>query len=202
MRYIAMLMVLVATGMSDAVAQKTEPLQIKLVRSKVVLETGQEGVEDVATYTNISQGTLRNLVATLPVPKYTELVVASVRPANAKASIDGKNFFNVPLVRKQVQANGVKVEQLVPLNEYRYLRWYPGELAPDKPLDFSARFKVSVPDSQGVKPEKVLADLLGVFALGYGLAEGAKTRNQPVSAPTLVNCTSTRVGDRVNTTCF
>ena len=166
---IVALTVVLVTSMHDATAQKTvsntsdagaNPLQVKLVRSKVVLESGQEVmqsaavakpgeiIEDVATYINTTKFALKNVEATLPVPTNTELVMASVKPATAKASIDGKNFSKIPLTRKVRQPNGVEVEQPVPLSEYRYLRWYPGELLPDKPLSFSARFKVA--DSQVV----------------------------------------------------
>ena len=159
MRYTAILVFIVlvfSAGVTDAIAQTaaTSPLQIKLVRSKVVLENGVETMqsaavaqpgeilEEVATYTNTSKSALKSVEATLPIPRNTELVMASVNPTNAKASIDGKNFSNMPLVRKQLQANGVEVEQLVPLSEYRYLRWYPGELKPERPIAFSARFRV------------------------------------------------------------
>ena len=148
--------VMSVTGLTNATAQKAanEPLQVKLVRSKIVLESGREAtqsatiatpgdiLEEVATYTNISKAPLKSVEATLPIPASTELVMASIKPANAKASVDGKNFSKIPLTRKVRQANGVELEQPVPLSEYRYLRWYPGELAPDKPVSFSARFKV------------------------------------------------------------
>jgi uncharacterized repeat protein (TIGR01451 family) len=151
-------------GLPDALAQKAtvdtprraaEPLQISLVRSKVVVENGKDVMqsaavaqpgdilEEVATYTNTSTAVLKNVEATLPVPPNTELVMASVKPATAKASVDGKNFSKVPLTRKVRQANGVEIEQPVPLSEYRYLRWFPGDLAPAKPLSFSARFVVA-----------------------------------------------------------
>ena len=100
-------------------------------------------LEEVATYTNTSKSALKSVEATLPIPPNTELVMASVKPTSAKASIDGKSFSKLPLTRKVRQANGVEVEQPVPLSEYRYLRWYPGELQPGKPLSFSARFKVA-----------------------------------------------------------
>jgi len=142
---------------AGAFAQKavTDPLQIKLVRSKVVQDKGRElmeaaatarpgdVLEDVATYTNTTKAALKNVEATLPVPPNTELVMASIKPAAAKASTDGKTFSTMPLKRKVKQANGIEVETPVPLSEYRYIRWYPGELAPDKPLAFSARFKVA-----------------------------------------------------------
>ena len=148
---------LLAIGTPLASAQKAavDPLQIVLVRAKVVVENGREVMqsaaiakpddvlEEVATYTNISKAALKSLEATLPIPPNTELVMASVKPANAKASIDGKSFSKLPLTRKVRQANGVEVEQPIPLSEYRYLRWYPGELQPGKPMSFSARFKVA-----------------------------------------------------------
>lgn len=140
---------------SDAARGAAEPLQITLVRSKVVLENGREVMqsaavakpdeilEEVATYTNISRSALKSVEATLPVPANTELIMASVKPSTAKASLDGKSFSKIPLTRKVRQSNGVEVEQPVPLSEYRYLRWYPGELLPGKPAAFSARFKVA-----------------------------------------------------------
>ena len=153
---IAIVLALVV-GAPFAFAQKAvaDPLQIVLVRAKVVVENGREVMqsaaiakpddvlEDVATYTNTSKSALKSVEATLPIPPNTELVMASVKPTSAKASIDGKSFSKLPLTRKVRQANGVEVEQPVPLSEYRYLRWYPGELQPGKPLSFSARFKVA-----------------------------------------------------------
>ena len=144
-------------GMPLAFAQKAaaDPLQIILVRAKVVIENGREVMqsaaiakpddvlEEVATYTNTSKSALKSVEATLPIPPNTELVMASVKPANAKASIDGKSFSKLPLTRKVRQPNGVEVEQPIPLSEYRYLRWYPGELQPGKPMSFSARFRVA-----------------------------------------------------------
>lgn len=151
-------------GVPDAVAQKgstdsqraaTDPLQIKLVRSKVVLESGREVfesaasakpgdiLEEAATYTNTSKSSLKGLEATLPVPGNTELVMASIKPANAKASVDGKTFAKLPLVQKVRQSNGVEVERPVPLALYRYLRWYPGEIAAEKSMTVTARFKVA-----------------------------------------------------------
>ena len=149
-----------------ATSANVEPLEIKLERAKIVSadnkETRQsaaiakpgEILEETATYTNKSAAALKGLEATLPVPINTELVMGSVSPANAKASTDGKNFSTIPLTRKIKQANGVEVEQAVPLSEYRYLRWYPGELAAQKSLAFSARFKVASDASQAVSAVK------------------------------------------------
>lgn len=152
--FAGMVFVLSATG-AHAQKAETDPLQINLVRTKVVQDKGREVMEaattakpgdvleDVATYTNTTKVPIKNVEATLPVPADTELVLASVKPANAKASTDGKIFSTMPLSRKVKQANGAEVETPVPLSEYRYIRWYPGELVPSRPVAFSARFKVA-----------------------------------------------------------
>ena len=152
---IAGMVFVVSAAVAQAQKAVTEPVQITLVRSKIIQDKGREVLEsadtakpgevleDVATYTNTTKATIKNVAATLPVPANTELVMASIKPSSAKASTDGKTYSSMPLKRKVKQANGVEVETPVPLSEYRYIRWYPGELAPGKPLAFSARFKVA-----------------------------------------------------------
>jgi hypothetical protein len=149
-------------GVSAAAAQKAvtknaadNPLDIRLERSKVVVVAGKESLQnaatakpgdvlqDLATYTNKSSRALSGVEATLPVPANTELLMNSVTPATARASVDGINFFAMPLKRKVKQANGVDVEQAVALSEYRYLRWYPGELGAKQSIVFSAQFRVA-----------------------------------------------------------
>jgi hypothetical protein len=143
------------TPKNDAIKNQVEPLKISLVRSKVVVIDGKEvlqsaevakpgdTLEDVATYTNISKSALKRVEATLPIPPNTELVVTSVKPAGAKASVDGVSFSSMPLKRKIKQSNGVEVEQNIPLSEYKYLRWPAGDLAAEKSMLVSARFKLS-----------------------------------------------------------
>ncbi len=148
-----------AAAKPAAAAGKTaatpDPVEIKLERRKITMVNGKEVpaeatvakpgdvLEEVVTYTNKSKNSVTKLEATLPVPSNTEFVMASVNPAGAKASIDGKLFSDIPLKRVVKQANGVEVEKAIPLTEYRFLRWYPGELAAGKSLVFSARFKVA-----------------------------------------------------------
>ncbi len=138
----------------QAVAKSaSEPLTIKLERKKVTQVDGKEllvsaaevkpgeTLEETATYANQSKKNLR-VDATLPVPKFTELVVGSVRPADVKASLDGKSYAAMPLKRKVKQANGVVLEQVVPVAEYRFLRWETVDLGPEKSFVVSARFRL------------------------------------------------------------
>lgn len=139
----------VAKGAAD------NPLNIRLERSKIIVIAGKESLQnaitakpgdvlqDVATYTNKSSRALSGVEATLPVPANTELIMSTVTPATARASVDGTNFSAMPLKRKVMQANGVEVEQAVAMSEYRYLRWYPGEIGAKQSIVFSAQFRVA-----------------------------------------------------------
>ena len=152
------------TPVAAKLPANADPLEVKLVRSKVVIVDGKETLqsaeiakpgeilEEVVTYSNKSKALLKRLEATLPIPANTELMMASVKPGNGKASIDGRQFFPLPLKRRLKQANGLDIEQLVPLSEYRYLRWYPGDLAADSSLIFSARFKLSNESAPAASP--------------------------------------------------
>ena len=105
-------------------------------------------IEYTATYRNTGKQPVRNLEATLPIPANTEYIADTVQPAQAKASVDAHAFGALPLTRHVVR-NGKPVEEVVPLREYRYLRWYPGELAPSAAVSFSARVRVIADSGAG-----------------------------------------------------
>ena len=130
------------------------PVESRLVARKVVVGAdGKESlvaadaarpgdvIEYVATYRNTGKSAVRNLEATLPIPANTELVAGSVKPGSAQASIDARAFAPMPL-KRVVHRDGRQAEETVPLREYRYLRWYPGELGGEKTVTFAARVKV------------------------------------------------------------
>jgi hypothetical protein len=47
----------------------------------------------------------------------------------------------MPLKRKAMR-DGREIEEAVPVRDYRYLRWYPGELGGEKAMTFTARVRV------------------------------------------------------------
>jgi hypothetical protein len=138
-----------------AVSGRVEPLEVRLDRKKVVTVGGKEALVgadvakpgdtllEVASYTNKSNKSLVGFQATLPIPQNTEMVAGSAQPSNALASTDGKSFAPLPLMRRVKTANGMEKEEMVPLAEYRYLRWSSGEMPAEKTLSFSARFRLS-----------------------------------------------------------
>jgi uncharacterized repeat protein (TIGR01451 family) len=143
-----------AFAVTAAAQQQRNPIESRLDARKVVtVADGKESfvaadaarpgdvIEYTATYRNTGTAAVKNLEATLPIPADTEFIAGSAKPAGARASLDARAFADMPLVRK-VAHEGRMVDEPVPAREYRALRWYPGELAADKSINFTARVRV------------------------------------------------------------
>jgi uncharacterized repeat protein (TIGR01451 family) len=98
-------------------------------------------IEYVVTYRNTGAEAVHGLEATLPIPEATEFIAGSTRPAGAKASWDGATFEAMPLKRAATR-EGRAVVEAVPFRAYRFVRWYPGDLAAGQSVTFAARVKV------------------------------------------------------------
>lgn len=70
-----------------------------------------------ANYTNTINKDINDLMVTLPIPANMTFT-GDAMPASAQASTDGKNYADMPLMRK-VDGKMVKI----PYSEYRTLRW-------------------------------------------------------------------------------
>jgi uncharacterized repeat protein (TIGR01451 family) len=138
-----------------SLAAAAEPLTNTLTVHRIALHTdGHESLEPaasarpgelleyVAEFHNAGASTARGLSATLPLPAGTEFISASQRPAGALASVDGVKFEAIPLKRTVREADGLH-EVLVPLNEYRFLRWPATELPSGATYSVSARVAVA-----------------------------------------------------------
>lgn len=149
---------LVATNIALAdVAIATNPaLEAKLVGYKVTQNADHKEVFTLAdkvapgdllkyqvVYQNNGKSVLSKIKATLPLPIGTTYVAGSAKPANATASLDGKDFAAMPLKRMIKKPDGKLEEQLVPLTEYRALRWDLRELAEKNKVEVSARARVN-----------------------------------------------------------
>ena len=100
-------------------------------------------LEYQVVYQNNGKSLLKQLTASLPIPVGTTYVTGSARPAGAMASLDGKNFAAMPLKRMVKKPDGKLEEQLVPLAEYRALKWKLAELAEKNKVEVSARVRVN-----------------------------------------------------------
>lgn len=149
-------LLLLAMMAGAAFAQGRGPVSVSLTSQKVQAQTnGQEVsvsaetarpgdvIEYVATYQNISKSGVRNLEPTLPIPAGLEYLPDTARPPPAKASVDGRVFEPLPLRRVVKLADGRVERQLVPLAEYRALRWTVGDLAAGQSTNIVARVRVS-----------------------------------------------------------
>ena len=94
-------------------------------------------------YTNPGQRAVSRLVTNLPIPVGTEWVATGTLPSAVLASLDGKVFAPVPLMRKTRRADGQLVDVPVPLNEYRSLRWPEQQLAAGASFTTTARVRVN-----------------------------------------------------------
>ena len=94
-------------------------------------------------YKNNGKSTIKSLMATLPIPAGMTYVAGTAKPSGALASLDGKSFAAMPLKRMVKKPDGKMEEQLVPLLEYRALRWSLGELSASAKVAISARIKIN-----------------------------------------------------------
>jgi uncharacterized repeat protein (TIGR01451 family) len=98
-------------------------------------------IEYHARYRNATDREVREVAATLPVPAGLEYVANTAAPGRVLASLDGRNYSPVPLMRR-VQRAGREVVEAVPASEYRYLRWPLGTLGPRADRTVRARMRV------------------------------------------------------------
>ncbi|MDX8376877.1 MAG: hypothetical protein R8L53_02510 [Mariprofundales bacterium] len=134
---------------------KKEAVSIHMEAYKIVFEDDVEKrrsadaagpsdvIEYVATYTNNTTSKIKDLLATLPIPQGTEYIANTTKPKKAKASLDGAQYAAIPLQRKVKLPSGKWVTELVPYEEYRFLRWNLKTLKAEKSKDVSARMRVA-----------------------------------------------------------
>ena len=126
--------ILLATIASSSllnVAHADDALKMELTANQVIknaegktvytpVRTAPAGtvIQYKATYTNTINKDINDLMVTLPIPANMTFT-GEVNPASAQASTDGKNYADMPLMRK-VDGKMVKI----PYSEYRTLRWH------------------------------------------------------------------------------
>lgn len=131
------------------------PVSAKLVQK--LISTGADGKElltDVSqvkpgdklqyelTYSNAGTSGIKGLLATLPIPAGTSYLPDTAMPAPAAVSADGVQFAPPPL-KRQIQRNGRVVEETVPPQEYKALRWSISDLPANESVTVKARIEVN-----------------------------------------------------------
>jgi uncharacterized repeat protein (TIGR01451 family) len=125
--------VLLATIASSSllnIAHAEDALKMELTANQVIknaegktvytpVRTAPAGtvIQYKANYTNTVNKDINDLMVTLPIPANMTFT-GDAMPASAQASTDGKNYADMPLMRK-VDGKMVKI----PYSEYRTLRW-------------------------------------------------------------------------------
>lgn len=126
----SILLATVASVFLLSTAHANEALKMDLTANKVItnadgktiylpVRTALAGtvIQYKATYTNTVNRDINDLAVTLPIPANMTFT-GEAYPTSAQASVDGKNYADMPLMRK---VDG-KISK-TPLAEYRALRW-------------------------------------------------------------------------------
>ena len=127
-----------------SIAQAADALKMELQASKITksangkesyvaasdAKTG-ETVQYRAVYTNVIEQPISDVAVTLPIPANMTFT-GEAKPSSAQATVDGKNYADMPLMRK---VNGKVVK--IPLSEYKALRWNIKLLPAKKSADVS-----------------------------------------------------------------
>ena len=137
-------------------AQPNKDLDVVLTASKVIVQADGtevlqaadqskpgETLQYTAIYKNIGGSSLQGLNATLPIPDGTVYLAESAKPAKAMASTDSVHFAPIPLKRTVKDKEGKERVELVPLAEYRKLRWSFDKLPPGESVTVSARARLT-----------------------------------------------------------
>jgi uncharacterized repeat protein (TIGR01451 family) len=138
-----------------AAAHADGTVRVTLTAQHVTTTNGREKLESAekarpgdvieyrAIYLNDGATAVRQMMATLPIPVGMEYLPSTALPATAQASLDGRTFAPVPLVRKQRLPDGRVTVQEVPASEYRALRWPIGALGAKESRSVVARVRVA-----------------------------------------------------------
>ncbi len=132
-----------ATVSSTLSAKLVEKSGSKTVLSKAEKAKPGDVVEYRAVYANKGGAPAKQLLATVPIPANTTLILNTAEPSNAQGSLDGVTFATLPLMRKVTQPNGAVQEVPAALAEYRALRWDVGTLDAGQQAEVSLRVRIN-----------------------------------------------------------
>ncbi len=154
-RRLAGALVIALLGLAAATPALADELAVRLDAFRVLVDkAGDERFVpapearpgDLLEYrvTAVNQGdrTLRGVRGVLPIPEAMRFVGGSALPAGPEASLDGEAWAAIPLRRPRVLGQPGDPDELVPLSEYRFLRWDFGDLAPGARAAASARITI------------------------------------------------------------
>jgi uncharacterized repeat protein (TIGR01451 family) len=100
-------------------------------------------VEYHLTYRNTSSQRASNVIGTMKIPAHRLIYIPdSATLRNLYASVDGVKYSPVPLMRKVKRADGTETAELVPVSDYRYLRWQLGDLPAHGSTSVKARLRI------------------------------------------------------------
>ena len=137
-------------GQASPVTSRLLVQRVVVVDGKTVLKPAGDGkpgdvLQYDTTYRNKSGAEVQKLLVTVPVPLGTTFIDESALPARALASTNGNSFASIPLSRIIKQADGGVRKELIPIADYRALRWEIGTLPVGGSTMVSLRVRIDSP---------------------------------------------------------
>ena len=131
----------------DSVAVQLNARKVVLAENKETFEPAAQArpndtIQYDAVYRNTTSGGIKGLAATVLVPAGLAFLADSAKPVGALASLDGKTFSAIPLMREVKREDGTIEKQAVPFSEYRAVRWSIAQLDAGKSATVSLRARV------------------------------------------------------------
>lgn len=139
---------LTAEAQTPAVSSVLSASVVSLVDGKTVKKLAVDAkpgdvIEYRAIYVNNSKAPVERVLASVPIPEGTTLIVKTASPADASASVDAVTFAPMPLTRTVKLADGTVRTEAVPLSEYRSVRWALASIAPGQQVAVSVNVRVN-----------------------------------------------------------
>jgi len=133
---------------NDNLLSELSAYKVKVFKDgRTVLEKAERAhpgdiIEYQLTYKNSGRTTIRSLTPVLPIPEGMVFIPDTTNAIRLVASLDGKSYSEVPIKREVKDDDGNVELVAVPLEEYRFLKWFIVELKSEKDVLLKARMQV------------------------------------------------------------
>lgn len=142
---------------SDNLLSELSAYKVEMSKDgRIMLEKAERAlpgdvIEYQLSYKNTGRTTIRSLTPVLPIPEGMVFIPDTISAIRLVASLDGKSYSEVPIKREVEDEDGNIETVTVPLEEYRFLKWFIVELKSEKDVLLKARMQVKKPKADNMQ---------------------------------------------------
>lgn len=150
-----------ADAQTPAVSSVLTANVVSLVDGKTVKKPAADAkpgdvIEYRAVYSNNGKTQIERVLAVVPIPEGTTIVDKTVFPVGATASLDVVTFAPMPLMRTVKSVDSSVRTEVVPLSEYRAVRWALNGIDAGQQVAVSVSVRVN-PTAASVSPRTAVS---------------------------------------------